>query len=200
MRKKVKLVWGVGTNDADYAVSPLVNGKQVWCPIYLTWRTMLERCYNPKFHERRPTYKDCTVHPEWLYFSVFHAWMTEQEWEGNHLDKDLLIDGNKHYSPETCMFVPGKVNNFMTEKKNGRGDNASDLPIGVCLNTRGDRWVAFCSDHGKPKYLGTFEDAEDAGRAYRVYKRKLAIALAQEQTNPVIAAAILKRYGGDYVS
>ena len=49
-----KLVFGVGINDADYAVTEYetteVNGvrkqKFVWgCPYYLTWKGMLRRCY-----------------------------------------------------------------------------------------------------------------------------------------------------------
>ena len=33
---------------------------------YLRWRDMMQRCYNIKFHERQPQYKDCTVCEEWL--------------------------------------------------------------------------------------------------------------------------------------
>lgn len=48
MRKKSKLVYVVGVNDADYNVTEnaLVDGKWkiVWiCSFYSTWRDMLKR-------------------------------------------------------------------------------------------------------------------------------------------------------------
>lgn len=33
--------------------------------------------------------------------------------EGWHLDKDILLKGNKVYSPETCAFVPAKINSLL---------------------------------------------------------------------------------------
>ena len=78
-----KLVYGIGINDADYAVTEWetieVNGKRkkklVWgCPYYRTWKDMLRRCYSTKFQETNPTYIGCSVSDEWLTFSVFKSW------------------------------------------------------------------------------------------------------------------------------
>ena len=111
--KVERLVYGVGINDADYVVQKFetigyVSGKKkqkrVWrCPYYRVWTHMLERCYDVKRQERQPTYKDCSVSTEWLTFSVFKSWMEKQDFEGKQLDKDLLIEGNKIYSAETCV-------------------------------------------------------------------------------------------------
>lgn len=132
MRKKTKLVCGVGINDADYKVYKYetINGKWkvVWtCPYYKRWHSMLERCYYEKLQEKRPTYKGCTVCTEWLTFSNFKRWMEEQEWEGRQLDKDLLIEGNKVYSAAACIFLPSKLNSFTTTSGKIRGQ----YPLGV---------------------------------------------------------------------
>ena len=106
-----KLVYGVGINDAEYVVVKReevgnVDGKRkrktVWrCPFYKTWSSMLRRCYSTKYQERCPTYMGCSVSEEWHTFSVFRNWMESQDWQDTQLDKDLLVEGNKVYSPET---------------------------------------------------------------------------------------------------
>lgn len=100
-----KPVFGVGTNDADYLTNPTINGKQTKCSIYRTWQSMLMRCYSDKFQAKHPTYTGCSVCDEWLTFSSFRRWMIAQNWQGKQLDKDIRVNGNKVYSPETCCFV-----------------------------------------------------------------------------------------------
>lgn len=63
--------------------------------------------YLPK---NKPTYEGCTVCDEWLYFSNFKKWFDENYIEGFQLDKDIIIRGNKVYSPQTCCFVPKEIN------------------------------------------------------------------------------------------
>lgn len=144
--KNKKLVYGVGVNDADYAVQKFepigyVGGKQkyklVWiCPYYRVWKHMLERGYSEKFQEKHPTYKGCSVSEEWLTFSNFKAWMKTQHWEGLQLDKDLLIEGNKVYSADTCVFVTPMVNSFV----NDQGVKRGEWLIGVNWHKK---WVNF---------------------------------------------------------
>lgn len=45
--------------------------------------------------------------------------------EGFNLDKDLLVEGNKVYGPETCVFVSPIVNSYCINNKK------RELPIGV---------------------------------------------------------------------
>ena len=73
--------------------------------MYATWVRMFERCYDPKFLARMPTYIGCTVTKEWHNFQVFAKWFEEHYIDGYHLDKDIKVPGNKLYSPDTCMFV-----------------------------------------------------------------------------------------------
>lgn len=104
----VRKVQGVGIMDADYIVDVreywVENGKRksrlVWsCPFHRKWSDMLVRCYSPKRLEYRQSYAGCYVCDEWLTFSNFKSWMEKQDWEGKHLDKDLLQTGSKVYSP-----------------------------------------------------------------------------------------------------
>tara|TARA_R110002050_G_scaffold11693_1_gene39168 strand:- start:71 stop:445 length:375 start_codon:yes stop_codon:yes gene_type:complete len=101
-----KFIHGVATNDADYFTQ--YKGKT--CPYYSRWRKMLERCYSVEWQESKPTYKECSVCNEWLLFSNFKSWMINQDWIGKELDKDIINNGNKTYSPENCAFVSRKVN------------------------------------------------------------------------------------------
>ncbi len=82
---------------------------------YRKWSGMLERCYSDKYHQKKPTYKDCTVCEEWHNFQNFAKWIQDkidsgEYQEGYHLDKDIKINGNKIYSPDTCMFVSPSIN------------------------------------------------------------------------------------------
>lgn len=184
----MRLVYGVGVNDADYLVAPIVGGKQVMCPFYKTWKSMLERGYSKKFKIKRPTYESVSVCGEWLTFSNFKGWMETQDWEGNQLDKDLLIPSNKVYSPETCVFVSAYVNTFTLDNPSKRGK----YPIGVSM-CRG-RYKAMCGFDRNTAYIGTFDTVQEASDAYMQRKRELASTLAGAQTDKRVADAILQRY------
>ncbi|HFD2033567.1 TPA: hypothetical protein ACF2DD_002144 [Clostridium perfringens] len=100
-------------------------------PSYITWRNMIQRCYDEKLKDKYSTYKNCTVCDEWLYYPNFKQWYDNNYYEVNneemHLDKDILNKGNKVYSPETCVFVPQSINSLFIKSDKTRGD----LPIGV---------------------------------------------------------------------
>lgn len=100
-----KMLCGVGVNDADYIISPIVNGVQVRCPFYNRWKDMIYRCYSEVSQKGNPTYKACTVCDEWLLFSNFKKWMEKQDWKGKQIDKDIKVKGNKEYGPDTCLLV-----------------------------------------------------------------------------------------------
>ncbi len=167
---------GVGINDADYAVYPLIDGKQVMCPFYRTWRDMLRRCYSEVFLIEHPTYVGCSVTSEWHPFMTFKAWMEAQEWEHNVLDKDILIPNNKVYSPQTCIFVPQWLNNLLLSGARGRGK----YPQGVSLDY--GRYKAGCSIKGKLKNLGRYSTPEEASKVYKEFKS--ALILKEAETYP----------------
>lgn len=115
------LVRGVGINDSETPVFLRLGDGKVWQdPIYRTWANILTRCtttdksygydYAPNHNH---TYLKTKICDEWLTYSKFRDWCIEKNWEGNHLDKDLLGDGTL-YSPHTCVFLPSVVNSLMT--------------------------------------------------------------------------------------
>jgi len=200
--KTRKLVCGVGVNDADYAVVKwetvgYVDGKrkqkQVWrCPYYRTWADMLTRCYCKKFQERHPTYAGCTVSDDWHTFSNFKAWMETQDWQGRHLDKDLLSEGNKIYSADTCVFVTQMVNKFTIDSGAARGE----WLIGVYWDQARGKFKSYCRNPftRKSEYLGLFDCEQEAHKAWRKRKLELAKELAAIQTDERVAEALISRY------
>lgn len=201
MRKKEKLVFGVGVNDADYQLHECITitdemGKKkpklVWiCPFYQKWKSMLRRCYSEEFWKKNPTYEGCSVCEEWLTFSSFKRWMETQDWEGKQIDKDVLVSGNKIYGPEACVFVNHNVNVFLTESNTTRGQWA----IGVNWDKRLSKFRAQCSDGGgKSKYLGLFQTELEAHLAWLKCKQEVALKLASEQTDHRVAKALIDRY------
>lgn len=185
------LIYGIGSNDADYVVNPTVNGKRIPCPFYKVWFNMLVRCYSEKSLIRCPSYKGCEVDKRWHSFMSFKEWMVEQDWVGNQLDKDLLASENKIYSPETCVFVSRQVNVFMTDHKRGRGD----LPLGVCFEPDTGKFKAQCHNLGKGQtYLGLYDTPVLAYNAYRKCKFEYALDLANVQSDKRISNALIKRY------
>lgn len=182
---KRKPVYGVGINDADYMIEQQVNGKRIVCPYYVTWSSMLERCYSDKFQARRPTYKGCNVCDEWLRFSAFKSWMMKHNWRGKALDKDILKQGNKIYGPQTCLFITCAINNLLNNHAAARGD----YPQGV--EPLHGKYRARCSIDGKYKHIGYFSTPEQAHEEYKKFKYKVIAKVANKQTEP-LKSALLK--------
>lgn len=179
---KEKAVHGVGTNDADYHVEV----KGVFCPYYLKWKTMLARCYTKRYQAHNKTYVGTFVCDEWLTFSNFKSWMEQQDWEGKHLDKDLLGNG-KIYSPETCCFLPPKVNYFLTANPSGK------YMYGV--NKSYNKYLSRITNPitGKRFIIGTFNCEMAAHIAYKIKKLEYAKALAVG-LEPRLAEALIERH------
>ena len=199
MGRKKSLIAGVGINDADYVTRKFetINGKQklVWvCPFYRRWYDMLTRCYSAKHLEKFPTYKGCTVIEEWKTFSNFRNWMIEQDYEGKQLDKDILIEGNKVYSPETCVFVSKLVNSFFVDSGAIRGD----YPIGVSFNKPNGKFRSNCSNPftKKGEHLGCFDCPNEAHLVWKARKHELACMLADSEhvNDPRVAEALKTRF------
>lgn len=195
LRKRNKLVFGFGINDADYNVYKMEGGagyqRVVWrCPFYARWHGMLGRCYDSKRRKKAKSYEGCSVIKEWLRFSIFKAWMETQDWEGKQLDKDILVQGNRVYGPDTCVFVDVKTNNFFLERTAARGE----YPIGVSLYKRTGLYRASASSPDGSIILGNFDNPEDAHDAWLSYKLEQARKLAKEQADPRVADAIIDRY------
>lgn len=186
--------YGVGINDVDYKVTiheelPKVGGKRqqrvVWkCPVYTKWVDLLKRVYSEKFHKKYPTYVNCTMTEDWHKLSAFKLWFDQQEvvGEGFHLDKDFLYEGNKHYSPKTCILIPSIINAFI-----GTGANSmkldKNLPLGVSNTLQEGVYRARCSDPFKryPAEIGRYCCVGEAHTAWRRKKHEYACELANSK-------------------
>ena len=203
--RKRRLLHGVGLNDADYMtrIQEVVDDKYitVWtCPFYKTWKSMITRCYSDHYFLNKPAYRNAMVCQEWLTFSNFKSWMEKQDYVGKDLDKDILVKGNTVYSPETCIFVPRKINNFILDCYNRRGD----YMIGVYWRADRGKYQAYCADPftGKTKNLGHFTSELEAHLVWKRKKHEHACALADSDycTDPRLADILRTRYLGDFTN
>lgn len=161
-KKRKSLIYGVGTNDADYRVK--VDG--IICKYYTAWRHIIERCYSPLWLNKYPTYRNCYVCDDWLLFSNFKLWMAKQDWYGRDLDKDIIKPGNNIYSPENCCFIDQSINKLLTN----RGAKRGVYPQGVDLYISGDRFRAQIVMFSKKVFLGVFDTVEQAKSVYNKAK------------------------------
>ena len=147
------------------------NGKLTY--EYKIYYSMIQRCYDPKYQEKEPTYKGCTIEDYLLNFQHMGEWINNNYYEvpgeKMHLDKDILCKGNKTYSRDTCIFVPQRINKLFTKRDNDRGD----CPIGVTPSPSGNYQVYCSSGYGKSVYLGTYLTKEEAFQVYKQYKEKV---------------------------
>ena len=170
-----KRLLGVGyIGEGEY--KPIINNKKT--KTYNAWCNMVKRCYDEKYQERQPTYKDCKVCDEWLNFQNFAKWYDENYYQIDDetmcLDKDILIKGNNIYSPETCLIVPDRINILFIKSNKTRGN----YPIGVTKHN--DKFRAECGIK-----LGTYDTPEEAFQAYKTYKENLIKEIAEEYKNKI---------------
>lgn len=174
-------IYGVGHNSkGEYPTR--INGKHTKC--YATWHSMMQRCYDPKYQERCTTYIGCTVYEEWHEFQNFARWYGNNyyEIEGQRmaLDKDILYKGNKVYSPNTCVFVPHRINTLFIKSNKIRGN----LPIGVSKNGNGYQ-VGCKNGSGKNISLGYFNTSHEAFLMYKLNKELVIQGIANEYKDKI---------------
>lgn len=157
---------------------------------YNVWKNMLGRCYDDEIQNKQPTYKGCSVCKEWHCFSDFYKWYQANiKNESFYLDKDILVKGNKVYSPDTCCFVPNEVNVLFTKRQIYRGD----LPIGVQHNETKTKYKAMLNRGGEKVFLGYHTTIESAFNAYKIAKEKWIKIVAdkwKDQLDPKVYDAL----------
>ena len=176
---------GIGRYDRGtkvYGVGELGVGKYssrinaIKTKEYNAWIAMLQRCYDIKLHKRHPSYKQCIVCEDWLNFQNFAEWFINNYIENYQLDKDLLIQENKLYSPETCCFVPQEVNLALIKPMNKR-----ELPLGVYKHCH--KFVVHIKYNKVSKYINIFSTIEEAANCYKEEKEKQLRQLAEKYKN-----------------
>lgn len=157
-----------------------IETKDSW-NCYLKWCSMWYRVNN------MTAYSDVSICDEWVHYSNFKTWWSENYIEGYQIDKDLLSpDGNRQYGPNTCCFLPGHLNTTLS------GMNYTDRLTGVSLNKSGT-YSATLKSCGKYKYLGSYKTEIEAHLIWISEKKKqIGIVadmyfLPEKSTNALIA-------------
>ena len=137
---------------------------------YRKWESMIGRVYSKsvKTDVNNP-YHDTSVSEDFRWFKDFKEWCHQQigfDQDGWHLDKDILVKGNKVYSPETCCFVPVELNSLLVNNRVTRGE----FPVGVHYEKSRGKFQAYIRVYGKRKHLGRFDTPEEAFNTYKQAK------------------------------
>ena len=168
-------IYGLGRLDSVFEAH--MGKKQIWQ--YTLWTKMFERCYSKRSKRLNPTYVGAEVCAEWFSFGNFFEWVNKEvgyrgKPVGFDLDKDIIIKGNKRYSPDACSLVPREVNKILLDSAASRGD----WPVGVYFYRGKGRFSASLRCDGRQKHLGYYATAEDAFFAYKVAKERNIKAVA----------------------
>lgn len=140
---------------------------------YKIWQPMFQRCYSQIRLLNNPTYQGCEVHPYFHNFQNFAYWCDinyyEVEGETMNLDKDILYQGNKIYGPNTCIFIPHRINTLFTIN---RSHHNSELPIGCNIDKEkvNRKYYVKIKADGKNKHVGYFATKDEARLAYKFAK------------------------------
>lgn len=167
--------YGVGyLGEGEYKTKE--KWKKTKC--YVTWKGILERCCDETHRYKNLSYINCEVCEEWSCYTNFSQWFKENYYEIEDermcLDKDILYKGNKVYSPNTCIFVPERINTLFIKHDNSRGK----YPIGVTYHKQTRKFQTSCNIYDfkenktKSEYLGLYDTPEKAFQIYKQFKEK----------------------------
>ena len=151
---------------------------------YIVWNGMMGRCYRPTTPAAKKTYEGCYVCDEWHTFKTFQKWYVENYRLGCELDKDLAIENNKCYSPDTCYFVPSGLNVLI-------------MPNATGYTKKRERFAARVKRGNKQYNLGTFDTAEEARAEYLKHKLiviRLELPKYKGRVDDTLFNILTKRY------
>ena len=185
------LCYGVGINDV---MIPYFTQTRTW----RSWNGIIRRTDKRDMKwlsQGKEQYTDCTLDPKWFKLSAFKEWIEQwDDFENKEVDKDLLVLGNKHYGPDTCLMVRPIVNKWFKYTKHGGGD----LPRGVSLNPS---WKKGKSPNpyraqitpigGKRTGLGYYATAEEASAVFEKARKEQIKVLIETETDLKVKNAML---------
>ena len=174
-------VYSIGILGAKYLIT--VNGVKT--KEYGIWYSMLTRCYSDANKKKYPTYEGCEVSDNFKSYEYFYEWCHSQIGFGNqdwHLDKDLLIKGNKVYSEYSCVFIPTEINSLLVKRENMRGKYL----IGVSWSKTNKAFMAQVrKNKGKSEHLGFFNTELEAFNAYKQAKESFIKEQAEKYKSQI---------------
>ena len=150
--------------NGEWAKAKKIDGRTFQTVSGAKWFGMHHRCECKSYQEVHPNYSDVTV--GFQSFDSFVNWHRlqfgygEKDW---HLDKDVLVKGNKVYSEDNCVLLPRELNSMIVWKSKNRG-----LP--PCVTPHGTRFIASCTFERKSVYLGIRDTPEEAFFLYKTAK------------------------------
>lgn len=167
MKKSFFGIGYLGCGDAD------VRGE-----IYIKWANMMQRCYSEVTHRLKPYYKDCRGCEEWQNFSNFREWYRENIIEGRKfdLDKDILVQGNNVYGPNTCSLVTHYANTIFQRR---------GIETNIVQNSVSGKFDASVYILGKTKQIGSFDSRDEAEKMLLLYRKELINKFARRNRNKV---------------
>lgn len=139
---------------------------------YHVWSAMIGRIHSNK---KQSQYYNTNICEEWRYFYNFKIWFKDTFPNclldfNIELDKDLLqMDfENKTYSPDTCVWLPKRINLFLHTNYKSNTSGRS----GVRFDIKRGKYIAQGSDFNslKNKNLGRFDTIEEAEASYKKYR------------------------------
>lgn len=163
-------------------VSTYYQGKvQCYTKSWSLWTGINKRCLIGGYTQsNQPSYIGCTN--EFENFQYFAEWCQSQIgycFKGYQLDKDVLIKGNKIYSPDTCVFIPQELNSLLNKRQNDRGC----LPIGVTFEKDRGTFSAQINTGTARKRIRGFTDPISAYECYKQHKEARIKEMAQKYKN-----------------
>lgn len=116
------------------------SGKYKWTISGSRWNNLKDRTRAGPLWDRIPSYIGSKN--EFINFQHFVEWSRKQIGYDKHnynLDSDILRDGDKIYSENTCLFIPQQLNRFI------QGRNAGESGYyGICLAKTRDKLLVRC--------------------------------------------------------
>jgi hypothetical protein len=162
--KNIKSIYGLGfIGEGIHKAAPT--------QIYQIWRHIFRRCYGNEL--KFSSWKDCSIIEEWHNFQNFAEWYKNNYIDGFSLDKDILIQNNRIYGPNTCCFVPDQINQLFRKNDNLK------YPQGIKFDSRRNTYNVYFTYFGKNKHFGTFLNMESAYNHFKIVKKEYIIEIAE---------------------
>lgn len=170
--------WVNDAQEYGIALSERVDGRNYRQTqagkLYRRHWAMFSRCYTPEKEVKWRFYADCHVDKSFHKFSDFYFWFKREVKESEHLyphshyhlDKDILVSGNKVYAADRCVLVSNELNKILCDSGGTRGEYA----VGVGWHNLRRKFRARCYFNGEQEHLGLFRTELEAHKAWQLRK------------------------------
>ncbi|MEQ2428376.1 hypothetical protein [Enterocloster hominis (ex Hitch et al. 2024)] len=113
-----------------------------------------------------------------MNFSNFRDWYRDNTIEGRKfdLDKDILIQGNNVYGPNTCSLVTHYANTIFQRR---------GIETNIVQNSVSGKFDASVYILGKTKKIGLFDSRDEAEKMLLSYRKELINKFARRNRNKV---------------